>query len=67
MWPHEWDACSWDLQRLYYEGMVAEGLIEVGESPEALAAKDGMTGRTADTGAGVIDLAAMRDQFAAQR
>jgi hypothetical protein len=61
----EWDECSWDLQRMYFEGMVADELIEVGESPERLAEKDGMTGRTVQSGDGVIDLGAMRDQLAA--
>ena len=61
----EWDACSWDLQRTYFEGLVTENLIEVGESPETLAQQEGMTLRTVDAGDGVIDLAAMRDQMAA--
>ena len=61
----EWDACSWDLQRAYFEGLVAEGLVEVGEAPEVLARQEGMTLRTVDAGGGVIDLAAMRDQLAA--
>lgn len=63
----EWDACSWDLQRAYWEGLVAEGLVEQGQGSGESAQSAGMSSRTADTGDGVIDLAAMRDQLAGGR
>jgi hypothetical protein len=66
MWPHEWDACSWDLQRMYADGFEAEGLVSFGGKPEGL--EDvGVTGRTVDTGGGVIDLAAMRAELSQSR
>lgn len=58
MWPHEWDGCSWDLQRTYFDGFVAEGLITLNDQ-QGTAGDDGMLHRTVDTGAGVIDLQEM--------
>jgi hypothetical protein len=58
----QWDACPWDRQRAYCEGLLAEGLIEIQPAPAEMPE---VTVRTADTGGGVIDLAAMRDQLAA--
>jgi hypothetical protein len=69
MWPHEWDACTWDLQQTYWEGFVQEKLVSTDET-EGRAEGNGVPeirGRTVDTGAGVIDLSAMRDELAAAR
>lgn len=62
MSPEEWDACSWALQRTYVEGFEQEGLITGGSQQEGLE-EAGITGRSVDTGAGVIDLAAMRAEL----
>jgi hypothetical protein len=61
MSPEDWDSCSWALQRAYVAGFEQEELITTG-SPQALE-EAGITGRTVDAGAGVIDLAAMRKEF----
>jgi len=74
MSPQEWDSCPWDVQRAYWDGMVAEQLVTTGEPEEAAEDADGepqdlmqaMAHRTADTGAGVIDLRAMKEQLAAR-
>lgn len=67
MSPGQWDASGWDVQRAYWDGMVAEGLVRVDEEPQ----DEGMpqiSARQADTGAEVIDIQAMiRDSQAAQR
>lgn len=67
MGPAEWDALPWDLQQMYWEGMIGEGLVEakapvgsVGEAPQ-------ITDRQAEGGADVIDIQAMiRDSQVAQ-
>ena len=56
----EWDSLEWWEKRNHIEGFEAEGLIELPATGEELAAEAGITQRTADTGAGVIDLLAMR-------
>jgi hypothetical protein len=68
MWPHEWDACSWDVQQMFWEGFVQEGLVSTDEPDgNAESGAPEIRGRTVDTGAGVINLAAMRDELAAAR
>jgi hypothetical protein len=76
MSPEDWDACSWDLQRAYWEGFVEEKLVTTGEGEEGgedhgqqdeRQPMEQIAQRTVDTGPGVIDLAAMRDQLAAAR
>lgn len=56
----KWDSLEWWEQRNHIEGFEAEGLITMPASGEELAGEAGITHRQADTGAGVIDLNAMR-------
>lgn len=59
MVPPEWDACSWDLQRTYLDGMEAEGLFTRGEPDVSQDEESPFSHRTVDTGAQVIDLQQM--------
>ena len=73
MSPEDWDSCSWDLQRTYWDGLVAEGLVTTGEPDEGddTGERDErnpleqIAQRTVETGPGVIDLNEMRAQLAA--
>jgi hypothetical protein len=58
MSPDEWDACSWDVQRMYAEGMLGDGLYHVDE-PAGESDGDGFSHRTVDIGGDVIDLQEM--------
>lgn len=66
MLPQEWDALPWHYQRMYAEGMQQEGLIKQG-SPDEEAREAGIGHREVNTGAGVIDLAAMKAELAGGR
>jgi hypothetical protein len=61
MSPGDWDSAGWHVQRMYIEGMEAEGLISAGAGGEEAAQEAGIGSRKADTGASVINLAEMRD------
>jgi hypothetical protein len=63
MSPEDWDSCSWALQRTYVEGFEEEGLITAGTGEQDPLEEAGLTGRSVDTGGGVIDLAAMRAEL----
>ena len=66
MSPEQWDACPWDVQRTYWDGMVEEfGLVREEPQGEGLPQ---LAGRQAQAGADVIDIQALiRDSQAAQR
>jgi hypothetical protein len=66
MLPQEWDALPWHYQRMYADGMEQEGLITRGD-PDQTAQEAGIGHRKADTGAGVIDLLAMKAELAGGR
>lgn len=64
MTPEQWDALPWDRQRMYFEGMVTEGLITRSEPAQQDGAPQ-LPVREAQ-GADVIDISAMiRDSQAA--
>lgn len=67
MFPDEWDACSWDVQRMYAEGMRGEGLYHLDEPAGAQDGGEMFSHRTVDAGGDVIDLQEMiRTSQAAQ-
>ena len=63
MSPEDWDSCSWALQRTYVAGFEQEELITTGREQGSALREAGITGRTVDSGPGVIDLAAMRREL----
>jgi hypothetical protein len=63
--PDEWEGLSWDIQRVYVEGMIEEQLLaEPDSSPQG---EDMIAHRTAEVDADVIDLAQMQADLMAAR
>lgn len=66
----EWFSTAWDIQKMYLEGLADDKLITLGVAPEETwenVQGGGPQRRTVDTGADVIDLAAMKRELEAAR
>lgn len=55
----EWDACSWDIQQAYLDGMAEAGLWKPGEPGEKQDEDSPFSHRKVDSGSNVIDLQEM--------
>jgi hypothetical protein len=65
MSPGDWDACPWDVQRTYWDGLVAEKLIRVTEPRQQVRQP---ASRQVEGGADVIDIQALiKDARASQQ
>lgn len=74
MSPAGWAGCSWDVQRMYLEGLKAEGLLNLGGGEQQQPEEDlsglpdgGPVIRLVEAARESIDIKAMQEQLAATR